>query len=989
MESTQAVQAGIHSGLIDKNSISLEQYRPRLLINDITKGQKVLTSLISELSQCDEFFFSVAFITESGVVSLLNTLIELEKKNIKGRIIASRYLEFTQPKALRRLLAFKNIDLRIVTTGNHHTKGYIFRKKDVYSLIVGSSNMTQNALSTNKEWNLKVTSMEQGSLIHETLAEFDGLYQAAVTVNAQWIDQYEEIYLQNLVKQNLKNQEKKPELLNVADNQSHYHVDHQNLVPPSTTWQLEPIMPNKMQVKALAGIQKIRQDGENKALLISATGTGKTYLAAFDVKKIRPHRLLFLAHREQLLNQAIESFERVFGGQITCGKLTGGYQQYGCPYLFSTVQTISKDEQLYSFKPHEFDYIIVDESHRAGAHTYQKILNYFKPQFLLGMTATPERTDEHNICADFDYNIAYEIRLQEAMQEDMLCPFHYFGISEITVEGVLIDDTTEFKYLTSDVRARNVIEQIQRYGHDGPRVTGLIFCSRNDEAAALSALFNQYGFRTVALSGSDSGEYREEMIRRLESDGDDALDYIFSVDLFNEGLDVPTLNQIVMLRPTQSAIIFVQQLGRGLRKAANKEFVVILDFIGNYKNNFMIPMALSDDRSYNKDTIRRYTVEGTRVIPGASTINFDEISRSKIYEAIDQVNFRSVKYLRESYTNLKYLLGRIPQLIDFETHDAMDLEVLFTGSIGSYHEFLKRYEPEYQIEFNPIQEEMLTFISKNLRWANGPHELLVLKYILAGNPEPLRQMENSLIEEYNIAVKAKTIINVSNILSNQFQVGAAKNSFENAVFLEEQRPSASFLTQLKDDRFKASLQQLIEYGLYRNSKYYGKHYRKSSFSLYQKYSYEDVCRLLEWEKNEVSLNIGGYKYDEKSATYPVFINYHKSDAIESSINYEDRFIAPSSLIAISKSGRSIASNDVQVALNAQQLGVDVELFVRKNKDDKTSKEFYYLGKMFPTGKATEIVMAEANKKAVEIHYQLDVPVREDIYAYLCDVPDYD
>lgn len=156
MESTQAVQAGIHSGLIDKNSISLEQYRPRLLINDISKGQKVLTSLISELKECDAFFFSVAFITESGVVSLLNTLIELEKKNIQGRIIASRYLEFTQPKALRRLLAFSNIDLRIVTTGNHHTKGYIFRKKDVYSLIVGSSNMTQNALSTNKEWNLKV-----------------------------------------------------------------------------------------------------------------------------------------------------------------------------------------------------------------------------------------------------------------------------------------------------------------------------------------------------------------------------------------------------------------------------------------------------------------------------------------------------------------------------------------------------------------------------------------------------------------------------------------------------------------------------------------------------------------------------------------------------------------------------------------------------------------------------------------------------------------
>lgn len=989
MESNKAVQAGIYSGLIDKNSISLEQYRPRLLINDASKGQKVLTSLISELNQCDEFFFSVAFITESGVISLLNTLIELEKKNIQGRIIASRYLEFTQPKALRRLLTFKNIDLRIVTTGNHHTKGYIFRKKDVYSLIVGSSNMTQNALSSNKEWNLKVTSMEEGSLIHETLSEFNNLYQAAVNVNAQWIDQYEEIYLQNLVKQRINNQEKQPVLFNVADNLSTYQVGQTDLDSVAATFQLDQVMPNKMQVKALAGIDQIRNNGENKALLISATGTGKTYLAAFDVKKVKPLRLLFLAHREQLLNQAMASFKRVLGEQIKCGKLTGGYQQYGCPYLFSTVQTISKDGKLYSFKPSEFDYIIVDESHRAGAHTYQKILQYFKPQFLLGMTATPERTDEHNICADFNYNIAYEIRLQEAMAEDMLCPFHYFGISEINVDGVIIDDTTDFKYLTSDMRTQNIIEQIKCYGHDGPRVKGLVFCSRNDEAAALSVKFNQLGFKTVALSGSDSGERREEMIRRLESDGADALDYIFSVDLFNEGLDVPTLNQIVMLRPTQSAIIFVQQLGRGLRKAENKEFVVILDFIGNYKNNFMIPMALSDDRSYNKDTIRRYTVEGTRVIPGASTINFDEISRSKIYQAIDQVNFRSVKYMRESYTNLKYRLGRIPKLMDFETHDAMDLEVLFTGSIGSYHEFLKRYEPEYHIGYNEIQEELLSFVSKKFAVGKRPHELLVLKYILTGNPDPLKQMEIELTEAYGIAVKEKTLINVLNILTNQFQVGAAKNSFENAVFLNDQRPAVSFLAQLKDDGFKASLLELVEYGLFRNSKYYGKHYLKSSFSLYQKYSYEDVCRLLEWEKNEVSLNIGGYKYDEKSATYPVFINYHKSDAIESSINYEDRFIAPSSLIAISKSGRSIESNDVQVVLNAQQLGVDMELFVRKNKDDKTSKEFYYLGKMFPTGDVNEIVMEKANKKAVEIHYQLDVPVREDIYEYLCDVPDYD
>jgi HKD family nuclease len=486
MESHKAVQAGIYSGLIDKNSISLEQYRPRLLINDASKGQKVLTSLISELKECDGFFFSVAFITESGVVSLLNTLIELEQKNIPGRIIASRYLEFTQPKALRRLLAFSNIDLRIVTAGNHHTKGYIFRKNDVYSLIVGSSNMTQNALSSNKEWNLKVTSMDKGSLIHETLSEFDDLFQSAVRVDGPWIDQYEEIYLQNLVKQSVSRPEKPADQLKVADHPSTFQVDFKPLSPVNPLLPLDQVMPNTMQVKALAGIEQIRNENQHKALLISATGTGKTYLAAFDVKKVRPRRLLFLAHREQLLNQAMVSFERVLGDPLSCGKLSGGHHQVDRPYLFSTVQTIAKDQYLYAFRPGEFDYIIIDESHRAGAHSYQKILNYFKPQFLLGMTATPERTDAHNICADFDYNIAYEIRLQEAMAEAMLCPFHYFGITEISVNGQLIDDSADFNYLTSEERTKNIIKQIHRYGHDGPKVKGLVFCSRNDEAAVLS-----------------------------------------------------------------------------------------------------------------------------------------------------------------------------------------------------------------------------------------------------------------------------------------------------------------------------------------------------------------------------------------------------------------------------------------------------------------------------------------------------------------------
>ena len=242
----------------------------------------------------------------------------------------------------------------------------------------------------------------------------------------------------------------------------------------------------------------------------------------------------------------------------------------------------------------------------------------------------------------------------------MLCPFHYFGITELIIDGNVIDDTTEFKYLVSRQRVDNIIDKIEFYGHSGDRVKGLIFCSRKDEAKELSRLFNERNYHTIALCGDDSQEAREDALTSLEQDEVvGSLDYIFMVDIFNEGVDIPAINQVVIIRPTQSAIIFVQQLGRGLRKAINKEYVVIIDFIGNYAKNFLIPIALSGDRTYNKDAIRKYVAEGNRVIPGCSTVNFDTIAKQRIYATIDTANFSDVKFIKEEYKNLKNMIGSL------------------------------------------------------------------------------------------------------------------------------------------------------------------------------------------------------------------------------------------------------------------------------------------------------------------------------------------
>ena len=496
------------------------------------------------------------------------------------------------------------------------------------------------------------------------------------------------------------------------------------------------------------------------------------------------------------------------------------------------------------------------------------------------------------------------------------------------------------------------------------------------------------GWRTLVLSGSDSESARAAAIERLAGEeAEDALDYIISVDIFSEGVDVPEINQVIMLRPTESPIIFIQQLGRGLRKAEDKEYVVVIDFIGNYRNNFMIPIALSGDRSYNKDNIRRYVTEGGRVIPGASTIHFDEVSRKRIFQAIDNANFSDIKLIRENYTNLKNKLGHIPALADFDKYGEMDvLRIFDNNSLGSYYKFLVKYEKEYTIRLSEAEEKVIEFVSKKLASGKRIHELEMLNRLLKSQHGIMAQLEKSLYENYNCSMDKNCAENVVNMMTNEFPTSAAKKTYAQCVFVEKEDcdygVSKSFAEMLKNEDFYHILEELIEFGISRYKENFSMRYQDTDLVLYQKYTYEDACRLLNWERNEVPLNIGGYKYDKKTKTFPVFINYDKQDDISDTTKYEDHFTNHNRLIAISKSGRSVESEDVQNFLNAKERGIDVQLFVRKNKDDKISKEFYYLGRMYATGEVKEFIMPNTDKSAVEIEWALDTPVREDIYEYI-------
>ena len=991
MSKIDEMRSGFETAYIDGAVASGSTYRPRFVSNNYKKGKKVLSSIEDELLTCDRFQISVAFITMSGITPLLQTLKELEKRNIPGEILTTNYLNFSEPRALEKLNSLSNITLKMFdverAAEGFHTKGYIFKKDEIYRIIIGSSNITSAALTSNREWNTKLISTEQGEMAKEIVAEFRELW------NSSYALFYDEFY------ENYKERYK--------------IIKHQREIAKEqeiTSIESYKLKPNSMQVKFITNLRKIVELGEKRALLISATGTGKTFASAFAMRELGYKRVLFLVHRGQLARQTKKSYEKVFGKSVSMGLVGAGYYEYDADYIFATVQTLNRNEHLFQYEKDAFDCIILDEAHHVPANTYQKVMKHFTPKLWLGMTATPDKRDDNmedrNVYELFNYQIAYEIRLQQAMEENLLCPFHYFGITDLSIIGDAENASRDFSMLTSDERVKHIISQADYYGYSGEKVKGLIFCSSIKETEELSEKFNQImnpstgrKFRTIALNGNASESERQAAFERLAMNEDEAtddnqpLDYIFSVEILNEGVDIVEVNQVIMLRPTQSPIVFIQQLGRGLRKAKGKEYVVILDFIGNYNNNFMIPIALSGDRTYNKDNIRRYIMEGGRIIPGASTVHFDEISRKRIFASVDNANFSDIKLIKENYTNLKNKLGRIPNLRDFDDYGEMDVIRIFdNNSLGSYYKFLVKYEKEYKVRLSLDEEKVIEFVSKKLANGKRIQELQLLKRMLTyshGFPKLGLFAELSKdMKSYGKELSQDQKENIVNVMTNEFPAGTGKKTYSQCVFIEEAgndyKPTKSFVEMLSNDDFYNILKELVDFGINRYERDYRNSYAKTDLVLYQKYTYEDVCRLLNWAQNEVPLNIGGYKFDKKTKTFPVFINYDKEENISDTTKYEDHFIPGfrDRLIAISKSGRSLQSEDVQNFLKAKERGIQVELFVRKNKDDKISKEFYYLGTMTASGKTKEFKMANTEKTAVEIEWILDVPVREDIYEYI-------
>ena len=940
-------------------------------------GQPALRQkLIRQLDGCERFDFYVAFVTTGGIACIKQSLIEAEKLGKSGRILVSDYLTFTEPEALRQLLQFANVELRVLEAQKLHSKAYSFFRAQQVTSLVGSSNWTANAITSGTtELNVCVSDAENGVYGSELKEEFDYFFSRATRVTEAWLEIYRAQYeLQPTRKP-------QPEVPNVAA----------DVAAPYAT----QLAPNAMQREALDKLQALRDKGETKALVVSATGTGKTFLAAFDALAVNPKRLLFVVHRENIARKAMASFQRVFGHNVEMGVLSGNARPGNASFVFSTIQTVSKRQQLEAFRPDHFDYIIIDETHRAGGATYRRILDHFTPRFLLGMTATPERTDGYDIYQHFDHNIGYEIRLHRAMEEDMLCPFHYFGINDISVDGVAIEEESEFNLLVHEERVQHISEAINRYGsHDG-RFRGLIFCSRIDECERLSAALNAKGFRTLALSGKNSEDERLNAMKGLESDRPDGLEFILTVDIFNEGVDIPSVNMILMLRPTQSSIVFIQQLGRGLRKTSNPlKYLTVIDFIGNYTNNFMIPMALYGDQSHDKDKLRRLVASDGSELPGSSTVQFDRISKDRIFQSINQHSER-FNDLRKDWNDLRQKLGRIPWMTDFLEHDARHPSA-FAGYSDSYRAFLTRMESE---RFPPMLKEtheLLKSWTKHALNGTSLEEPVILQLAMERQSfsmdEVIQRIASLTQGQYAPrAARLEAAVRALNFRFDRVRVDSEMVPLGEALdvswialkggviqahpnLLPGWGDAAMQLELAANDMARFALREAL----------YGWDGNEVGLVRYRKYDRADVFRVLGTAVNPVAQNVGGYQI-QNDRWCPIFVTYHKSEEISASTQYEDHFKSPGVIHWFSKSNRSMKSPDVQFFAKAARIGhKHLPLFVKKDDDEGIS--FYYLGDVRPVLDTFEEKRMKKDKggttPVVTMDLTLDQPVEDNLYHYL-------
>ncbi len=652
---------------------SVEDYSTDVMTGGRDKRMYLYYQLINSLKKAESVDIIVSFLMESGVKMLLEELDNALKRGARIRILTGNYLGITQPSALyliKRKLG-ERVDLRFYNekARSFHPKSYIFHYAEHSELYIGSSNISRSALTSGIEWNYRFTSTVDQKNYAKFYRTFEDLFENhSVIIDDEELRRYSKNWHKPAVAKDIE----KYDALDEGANDTNIRILYE---------------PRGAQIEALCALEDTRAQGAKKALVSAATGVGKTYLAAFDSKAYK--RVLFVAHREEILNQAAVSFRNVRNSE-DYGFFNGDEKCTDKSVIFASVATLGRTEYLNDryFSPDYFSYLVIDEFHHAVNDQYKRIVEYFKPHFLLGLTATPERMDGRNIYEICDYNVPYEISLSDAINKGMLTPFHYYGIFDDTdysglhmLRGRYDEKELNETYIGNVHRHDLIYKYYCKYG--SKRALG--FCCSRAHAEEMAKEFCKRGIPSVAVYSNADGEFSEDRSVAIGKLKKGEIRVIFSVDMFNEGVDITSVDMVLFLRPTESPIIFLQQLGRGLRRSKGKEYLNVLDFIGNYENAGRVRFLLT-----GKDLSRQeaYIPADRSSVPDDCLIDFD-MRLIDLFAEMDTKHLKMKDRIRNEYFRVKNLLGRRPSRIELFTY--MDDEVYQLAITHSKDNPFRRY----------------------------------------------------------------------------------------------------------------------------------------------------------------------------------------------------------------------------------------------------------------------------------------------------------
>lgn len=637
--------------------------------------------LKKSINESDEIIMNVSFIRDSGIKLLINELKEAKEKGKKIKILTSDYMRVTEPNALYRLLEVGGVKIfDNPSNKSFHPKTYIFKKENQFEIYVGSSNMSYSALITGVEWNYNFRK-EKDEEITEILEEFGELYEKnSFELTLEWVREYEKRYRKN---------------------------EYGELFDKDEKLENREIEPIKFQIPALYELSKTREEGYKKALVIVGTGLGKTYLSVFDSKAF--NKILFIAHRDEILREARKSFQSFYGNKKTYGFFNGTKKENNKDIVFASISTLSKDEYLNEtwFSKKSFDYIVVDEFHHSSSKSYLKVLNYFEPEFLLGLTATPDRNDNGDIYKLCDYNIAYECDFRVGINNGWLVPFEYFGIYDDTDYSLIPWRSGKYDLLALEnalvveKRVENIFKKYMEYRKNFT----VGFCASINHCKVMNEYFRKKGIKSEIIVGDTPIIKRQEIIERFQQK---KIEVIFTVDIFNEGVDIPCIDTLLFLRPTLSYTIFIQQLGRGLRTFDGKDKLRVLDFVGNYKGAELRPAFLTGEYKREKSSIN--VIDKNYLLPEGCSTEFD-FKLIEYFEKLKRKNIKQEELVKLDYQKLMEVLEKVPTIMETYTFGEIPVH-MYIKTFKSWYNFQKEIGVlnEQQKNYSQKAIEFLSFL---------------------------------------------------------------------------------------------------------------------------------------------------------------------------------------------------------------------------------------------------------------------------------------